>query len=464
MRFSRCGDLEISKFYGYFDEEGHWAYNPTDEEGPTAEDMFWDKLDYANLRPIDANGNAETPQAGYFYHPESGSWINTAQYQTLRGAAINAGEGSGMFINGLPEFAQNGAMKQSRMGDNTSLFYMDSEGRLHYADTMFDGADSGTEGLLQQDDLSTPKTVNDIVHAWMCQQIQQQAVNNPQDFQLSEGVPNPVVPVTANGVVPIDSLLAQTPNDVHPRSTFATGSVQETDALARRRAQGAPYRESRGGLASDEVGLGGGRWWSGTQELKQKIMDVANAPGLWPVSAVGKLLTMPLGGFGKQDKAIRRIRQNYNRDTKIANETKRQLEGLTRPDGEPMQYLSDGESQARKEDHETLKRHFTEKQKQYATEEKTHNLNKNPEGAAKAAKNKLDAQANHQDIYNLDVGVQSDWDKINAKYDNTFGGPQVQQAMAPPQGQSYPNMAQVMKPAQSRQDTFDDVQTRLDGI
>ena len=142
----------------------------------------------------------------------------------------------------------------------------------------------------------------------MCQQIQQQAVNNPQDFQLSEGVPNPVVPVTANGVVPIDSLLAQTPNDVHPRSTFATGSVQETDALARRRAQGAPYRESRGGLASDEVGLGGGRWWSGTQELKQKIMDVANAPGLWPVSAVGKLLTMPLGGFGKQDKAIRRIR------------------------------------------------------------------------------------------------------------------------------------------------------------
>jgi len=416
----RLYDLASKRYVNKEDvrfSDDHIAAPWKSDEDASAEEAFWDKIDYETLLPKNEGGEVESierfkntaqdpRETNGFFHPESGAWINPHRYhETMQngvedliipvgglyqGANKNQGDNDPMY-----SFSKLSSRQQGKMSGSDGYF-IDTMGNIHgYA----------APGHKNQDS-KTPQSVNDVVYNWYSQQIAQ---------RMQEGEQSSVIPVpSATPSTSYESALARRGKEVS-----AVDSYMGYDRGF--------FGRPQGQLTDAELGVENPWWqqqrWMGVlpEEWRQKFLDVVEYPQFQILSGLGKVL---VNGYGTAAGAARRARYSAQIAREAETRTRSQ-QALMNQD-----YLSPGEERARKEDVQTLHTDLAIKAKEAsrqvaeankAATEATKNGNKQQADQYKAEADKQKKLADNlgrkiDSLKPLSYGNRDDWGKINTLY------------------------------------------------
>ena len=440
------------------------------------EDTFWDKLDYANLKPksktdLEEVRTTEPPRVAHssttgregesyaWYHPESGSWINPHRYFDARAELANSPQGSGMvLLGGANQYhggnAEAGGTKDAQygfqflgQGMRPNSYYLDGQGNIAYMNT-----DDKHQNMNQ------PQSINSVVHDWHLTHMKDQVLNNQQQFLSGPGEHHDKV-ILNSQQVPLQN------------------AVQVGDALHRRREQGKQFsRRMFDRLDSDELGFQSPTYYgqsgrmqvtprTATEKVKQGIVGAAayTESGMLTglaklalnVANVGTLGLLGLG-WGKDQNNLRRHRAVYNKQHTIERQLQDHMVNVT-DNGRIRQYISPGEESARKEDHKAIRAHLGGQRNWHQNQAASLRNMGDKDGADVHEQQRLGYQALDQELANLKIEEPEHWQRIDEVYNNHMPSAQGQRQM-PQTGFGGANLADIFKPPEmgsSEQDTLD---------
>jgi hypothetical protein len=460
-------------------------------ELPGAKDVFYKRFGKTESgrpgRPVNPDGTEmdvprfhrdaeDTVGTQGWYHPESESWINPHRYASLMASMENQ-PGSGRHITQGNQYfgrdaagkqnpadpkyafalltnAKKGKIRKGLAGDQT--YYLDNSGAIAHAHDAFEA------GHMQEH--IQPQTVNDVVHDWYSQQMENQIQANPQAFKNEQGkirdvtvvdsppgtqqppeAPKATVPSPFQNMWLELEALGRDPNSALGRREKKKESGWEQfereqhqpkfhgrDISRLRHPLSKPARDP---LTPQE--LGQDKFWvpneqgkglrglmSQWPEAKQQAYDyIDKTPGV--ISWAAKKL---LGGETTEDKVIRRIRRGYQVQADTERITREAASRVTLADGTKLSdlYVAPGEQKARNEDYSELKKYLAHRSATHRVQGQQATQDNDKETAKSHDVQDKQYQVLSQTLGQLDAKLPGHWNTINDMYNAHLGN--VQQA------------------------------------